>query len=271
MAYQTSARTLNAFLIEDFSRIGKKTADGICTKAGVEPKTPPKKLSHEDFEKLIKAIKNTKLMNPPTNCLSPLGKEAIISGLKKELDPLWVDAVVRSPAVYRGWPFQVEVGIAYGGSIKGSRVMRLANRVPLLYQAGDCAITKVVTKIDWKSYKLSSKDLSEDPIIIFVHLASVWVPFNSESKESIASYPVIIKEIKLAVQECARKLGLFLSGQIKAKEIVERRRTLEKYADDIAHALSNLTGEPVDKIENAIIELIKWRWGEPDGDDNNGE
>ncbi len=270
MAHQTKARTLETFLIEDFTRIGKKTAAEICRKAEIDPKSKPKKLSHQDFERLIKAIKHVKLINPPMDCLSPMGKEALISGLKKELDPIWVDAVVRSPSVYRGWPFQIEVGIAYGGSIKGSKVMRLANRVPLLYQAGDCAITKSVNKVDWKNYKLSSKDLSEDPITIFVHMASVWVPFTSESKEAIASYPVIIKEIKLAIQDCARKLGLYLSGQMKAREIHERKKTLEKYVDDIATALSNLSGEERNKIEKAMIELIKWRWGE-DNEQGNGE
>ncbi len=270
MAYQTSARTLETFFIDDFTRVGKKTAAEICSKAEVDPKKKPKRLVHEDFEKLIKAVKKVKLINPPLDCLSPLGKEAIISGLKKELDPIWVDSVVRNPAVYRGWPFQIEVGIAYGGSIKGSKTMRLANRVPLLYMAGDCAITKSVSQIDWKSYRLSSKDLSDDPIIIFVHMASVWVPFTSESKEAIASYPIIIKEIKLAIQECARKLGLYLSGQMKAREIYERKKTLEKYIDDIATALSNLSGEERAKIEKSLTELIKWRWGDSN-EQRNGE
>ncbi|MBN2101239.1 MAG: DNA topoisomerase VI subunit B [Candidatus Aenigmarchaeota archaeon] len=264
MAHQTVARTVENFFIEDFTRVGKVTAGDICSKAGVDPKTKPKSLTHEDFEKLIKAIKKVKLINPPMDCLSPLGTEAVISGLKKELDPIWVDAVVRSPSVYRGWPFQIEVGIAYGGSVKESKVMRLANRVPLLYMAGDCAITKSVNQIDWKNYKLSSKDLSEDPISIFVHMVSVWVPFTSESKEAVASYPEIIKEIKLALQECARKLGLFLSGQIKAREVHERKKTLEKYVDDIATALSNLSGEERAKIEKAMMEMIKWRWGDID-------
>lgn len=270
MAAKTSAHSVKTFFIEEFTRVGAKTAEDICGKADIDPKTKPKKLEQSDFERLIKAIKKVKLISPPTDCLSPLGKEAIIEGLKKELDPVWVDAVVRSPSVYRGWPFQVEVGIAYGGSIKGSKVMRLANRVPLLYQAGDCAITKSVNKVSWKSYKLSSKDLSDDPIIIFVHLVSVWVPFNSESKESIASYPAITKEIRLAVQECARKLGLFLSGQIKAREVHERRRTLERYVYDIAGALSNMSGEPRDKIEKGMKDLINWRWGDEKDEQNDG-
>ncbi len=41
------------------------------------------------------------------------------------------------------------------------------------------------------------------PAALLVHIASVWVPFTSESKEAIASYDEIMKEIKLGLQELA--------------------------------------------------------------------
>lgn len=262
MLYETKARTLVSFFVTEFTRVGKQTAEEICKKAGIDPRISPRKLEHTQIVELINVIKQTKLTRPPTDCLSPLGEELIINGLKKELDPEWVGAVTRSPTVYRGWAFQIEVGIAYGGSITEPKLMRFANRVPLLYQQGDCAITKAVTSIDWKRYGLQGNQFPEDPVVIFVHMASVWVPFTSESKEAIANYPVIIKEIKLALQDCARKLSIYLSGVRKAQRIAEKKMIFERYAPETAAALHELTRENKESIEKMLLKLVETKWGE---------
>ncbi|MCJ7767840.1 DNA topoisomerase VI subunit B, partial [Candidatus Bathyarchaeota archaeon] len=150
MLHETKARTCASFFTTEFSRIGKLTAGNICKLAVVDPKTSPRKITQEEVVKLSKATKEVKLTRPPTDCLSPLGNDLVESGLKKELNPEWVSALSRLPSVYRGWPFQIEVGIAYGGSITEPVVMRFANKVPLLYQQGDCAITKAAMAVDWK-------------------------------------------------------------------------------------------------------------------------
>ena len=191
------------------------------------------------------------------DCLSPLGTELIEEGLRKELNPEFVTAISRNPTAYRGWPFQVEVGIAYGGSITEPRLMRFANRVPLLYQQGDCAITKAAQSIDWRRYGLQGDKLPEGPVVIFVHICSVWVPFTSESKEAVASYPVIMKEVKLALQDAARRLSVYLSGIRKAQRAAERVRTFEKYAEETAQSLSILTGMSKEEILQALLKIVK--------------
>ncbi len=256
MLQATTARSMKSFLTAEFTKIGSTTADEICTKAEIDPKISPRRVDDKDVIKMMDAIKEIKLMNPPTDCLSPLGVELIESGIKKELNPEFVAAITRSPDVYRGFPFQVEAGIAYGGSIEEPKIIRLANRVPLLYQQGDCAITKSAMEIDWKRYGIDSDKLPTGNVVIFVHIASVWVPFTSESKEAVASYPDIIKEIKLALQEAARKLSLYLSGVRKAEREKERLLTFEKYAHETASALSELTAKPTKEIEKQIKELI---------------
>ena len=109
----------------------------------------------------------------------------------------YYDAVTRPPSVYRGNPFQVEVGMAFGGEIPAedlANVYRFANRVPLLYQAGACALLKSVLGTNWKSYGLAKARgaLPTGPLVLLIHIASVWVPFTSESKEAVASYDEII-------------------------------------------------------------------------------
>ena len=262
MLHETKARTLLGFLVSEFSRVGKQSAEEICKKAEIDPMISPRKLEHKDVVNLIKAVKEVKLSRPPTDCLSPLGAHFIEEGLKKELNPEWVSAISRPPTVYRGWPFQIEVGIAYGGSITEPYIMRLANRVPLLYQQGDCAITKAITLVDWRRYGLSGNKIPEAPVAIFVHIVSVWVPFTSESKEAVASYPAIIKEIKLALQDCARRLSVYLSGVRRAQRIKEKKMIYQKYADETAEALAELTGENKEKIKNMLLKMVEMRWGE---------
>jgi DNA topoisomerase-6 subunit B len=134
--------------------------------------------------------------------------------------------------------------------------MRFANRVPLLYQQGDCAITKSVIGVDWKRYGIDADKLPTSPLAIFVHICSVWVPFTSESKEAVASYPVIIKEIKLALQEAARKLSIYLSGKRKAEYQAERMRIFERYSVETALALQELTGERSEEIIKQIKRIV---------------
>ncbi|MBI4173362.1 MAG: DNA topoisomerase VI subunit B, partial [Candidatus Aenigmarchaeota archaeon] len=252
MMHETTARSIESFFVNEFTRIGHTTAKEICKMAGIEERISPKKISDEQLQALGKAVKEVKLTRPPTDVLSPLGKELVISGMQKELNPEFVDAISRAPTVYRGWPFLIECGVAYGGSITEPRIMRFANRVPLLYQAGDCAMTKSIQEIDWKRYGIEADKLPTEPIAIFVHIASVWVPFTSESKEAVANYPIIIKEIKLALQEASRKLGLYLSGLRRAEYQAERRSIFERYANETAKSLSELTGEPWEKIAESI-------------------
>jgi len=280
MLHETKARTIQTFLTSEFSRVGRLTSTQIIKDAkimrvnenGITTDHPdiqrsPKKVSDEEIRNIVKAIKEVKLTRPPTDCLSPLGGELVESGLSKELNPEFVAAITRSPEVYRGWPFQIEVGIAFGGSITEANVMRFANRVPLLYQSGDCAITKAVNSMDWRRYGLDTSGKSLDaPVAVFVHMASVWVPFTSESKESIANYPIIVKEIKLALQDCARKLSLYLSGVRKAEWAAERKKTFEKYLAETAIALEELTGKPSKTIEENLIKIIGVSQPEPEQD-----
>jgi DNA topoisomerase-6 subunit B len=253
MLKNTEARTLNSFLLNDLSRIGPGTAKEICENALIDPKKKPEDMSMQDAEKLLKAMKDTKIMSPTTDCLSPIGEELLEKSLKKEINAEFYVTVTRPIFVYRGNPFQVEVGLAYGGNQNKEeqvQILRFANRVPLLYQQGACAITKSITTTNWKSYGLqqSNGSIPVGPLTILVHLSSVWVPFTSESKEALAHYPEIIKELKLAVQEAGRRLQLYVSKKHRVQNQLERANLFERYMPEVADALSRLTGEDKNKL-----------------------
>jgi DNA topoisomerase-6 subunit B len=266
MLKDTASRTLRSALAGDFSRVSDQTALDICRRAGLDPKTSPTRVAHHEAEALYKAIQETRLMRPPTDCLSPIGEAQILAGLQKEIAADFYTAVTRDPAVYRGNPFQVEVGLAYArpqdneglGGEEPVRVLRFANRVPLLYQAGACAMTKAVVGVNWKNYGLGQpKDaLPLGPVALLLHMASVWVPFTSESKDALAGYAEILDEFTLALQECGRRLGVFLSRRRRELEAHRKRNYIELYIPHLALGLRDILGLN-DKEERRIVSNLK--------------
>jgi DNA topoisomerase-6 subunit B len=260
MLHDTNSRTLQSFLHSDFSRVSSRVAKTICEKANVSERSRPSRIARQEADHLLKAINQTRIMNPPTDCLAPIGDELILAGLKKQIEADFFTAVTRPPAVYRGNPFQIEAGLAYGGSLKAdglARVLRYANRVPLLYQQSACAITRSVLNTSWRNYGLqqSTGALPTGPVVIMVHMASVWVPFTSESKEAVAHYPEIIKEIRLALQECGRKLSKFVRRRRKAAESERKKAFIQKYIPHIAIALREML-ELTDRHEKTMIRQL---------------
>ncbi len=261
----TRANILSGFLQNDFSRIGKGTAEEICNKAKLKTSAKPKQLEDKEIELLFKALQETKIMAPPGDCLSPITSELLEKSLKEQIKADFYVTATRSPEVYRGMPFQIECAIAYNGEIEKEsqvRVMRFANRVPLLYQQGACAITEAVSETNWKPYGLnqSGNNLPTGPAIILVHMASVWVPFTSEAKEAIAHYDEIIKEIKLALQECGRKLSIYIHKKHFADLEGKKRSYIEKYLPHIGIALKeiiNLNENEKEKVLKILEEILE--------------
>ncbi|HZN91453.1 MAG TPA: DNA topoisomerase VI subunit B, partial [Myxococcales bacterium] len=328
---ETGARDVRGCLMHEFSRVSPTVADEILKTARIRAGTKPKLLANDValVEQLHKAIQATKIMSPPTNCLSPIGEELIHKGLmnflsvtqevaqaeeqeqlelqaqtgrgkrkeeaQKRLEEIkqrltqseqeaqqpkeegeeivaghkfFITSVTRPPKVYRGNPFQIEVGLAYGGPLPGDRpveLYRFANRVPLLFQRGACGVTEAVLRTDWRNYELSQPkgSLPVGPMILFVHIASVWVPFTSESKEAVAHYPEILGEIRLAAQECGRRLAAFVRRRKSAEYELQRRSIFELYIDEIAQSMKGLVGSNPDQVRKDFGKLAnKFTGGE---------
>ncbi|MDP2766376.1 MAG: DNA topoisomerase VI subunit B, partial [Candidatus Methanoperedens sp.] len=228
MLRYSESDTLDSFLRDSFSRIGTQTAKEICKKAGLSPETDPKSVALEEAKRIHEAFSKVKILAPATNCLSPITEELIRKGLGKEHTVDFIETTTRPAAVHNGHPFLVEAGIAYGGNLPKEEkveILRFANRVPLLYQQGGCAITHAVENINWKNYSIEQPGgIPVGPAIVLVHAASTHIPFTSESKEAIADVPEIVGEIELALKDVARRLKLYLSRQ----DNLEKRREKEE-------------------------------------------
>ena len=324
MSRESKSHDVKGFLQSTFSRVSPAAADEILAKVPwgkkhVRPRTLAE--NRTMAEELHKAIAATKLMSPPTNCLSPIGDELMKKGLVSFLNVIeseggtedengqldldaasmksarkparrgngsasgeageapsvpdappeegvekikghnyFIATVTRPPRVYRGNPFQIEVGLAYGGSWppdKTIELFRFANRVPLLFQRGACGITDAIVRTDWRNYLLSQPkgSLPVGPMALLVHIASVWVPFTSESKEAVAHYPEITKEIQLAAQECGRKLATFIRKRKAADYQAQRRSIFELYIEEVAGAIGRITGRKPDPIKREFLEV----------------
>ena len=217
-------------------------------------------MGREEAEKVHAGIQATKIMAPPTDCIAPIGEELILAALRAEVEADFYAAVSRRPTVYRGNPFLIEVGLAYGGKLPADdpiTLYRYANRVPLQYQQGACAITKAVTQTDWKAYQLQQPRgaLPIGPMLVMVHIASVWVPFTSESKEAIAHYPEIIKEMRLGLQECGRRVAAHIRKRRREADEAKKRSYIEKYIPQVAIGLRQILALSEKQADEVVARL----------------
>jgi len=342
MLKDTKAPTISQFLTKSFSRVSPAVARRICERANLSTRARTTKIGRHEADAVYKAIQQTKIKAPATDCISPIGEELILKGLHQVVPGEFYAAATRPPAVYRGNPFQIEVGLAYGGGATAHRVsrealveligqsdartvrqflattfdglgpvaadkiieqaglrrrtsparlknaeldrlhdamqsvnlhdgqtmtvLRYANRVPLQFQAGGCVITQTVTATNWRAYGLSQSrgSLPSGPVTVMVHMGSVWVPFTSESKEAIAGYPEIQRELRLALQSVGRKLKMYLSRRKRVKHEGERRNIFLRYLGEVATAVSHINQAERDELYQQLLKLAHRKTAEAD-------
>ncbi|MCS7118896.1 MAG: DNA topoisomerase VI subunit B [Archaeoglobaceae archaeon] len=260
MLKTTNALTIRKFLKDEFVRVGDKIADEIIKNAGFSGKEDPKSFGRLEAQRLLEAFKKVELLPPPTDCLSPIGEELLMRSILQEYSPEFVFAVTRKPKVYSGHPFFVEVAIAYGGEIKTEKVtlLRFANKIPLLYQQGGCAITKAVESVNWKNYGLEQNrdELPMGNAIILVHLGSTNIPYTSESKEAIAMIPEIVEEVKLGLQEVGRKLKEYIDRKSKQQAKKKKEEVIVKILPLIARKICEVLEKDSFEVDRIVARIM---------------
>ncbi len=334
--------TLSQFLTQSFSRVSHGTAKKLCDTAKLSTRVTAGKLGRGEADALYKAIQDTKIPPPATDCVVPIGEQRLLAGLRQVVPGEFFTAATRPPSVYRGNPFVIEAALAFGGGVatqKISRealaelasesdarslrqfltttfagvgaegadkilteaqlaprqspsklkkqqldalheamqhvsveegqsmsVLRFANRVPLQFQPSACAVTQTILSTNWRSYGLSQSrgSLPSGPVTIMVHVASVWVPFTSESKEAIAHYAEIQKEIRLAIQAVGRKLGMYLRRRLRVAQEGQRRNIFLRYLGEVASAVSQINGVDQKKLYEQLLAVAKKKTAEAD-------
>ncbi len=208
---------------------------------------------------VMKPLLSIRIRGPRTDVLVPIGADRIKKSLKTNLKPQFVAVVERKPKVYSGGiPFQVEVGVAVGGNIKSFELMRFANRVPLLFDSGGCAITEAVKSIDWKRYGFP--DFFSSPVVVLVNLSSTHVPYTTAGKQAIADVPEVFNEIRQALMEVGRKLKEYTSKVSAVQELLQKKKVLEHYLPLIAKSLAEMAGEDEKNVELILKRMVEERY-----------
>ena len=342
MLQEQPKATLAQFLVASFSRVSSGVARKICDTARLSTRATCAKLGRGEADALFRAIQETKIPPPATDCIVPIGEQRLLAGLRQVVPGEFFTAATRPPGVYRGNPFVIEAALAYGGGPGAQKVslealtelagesdarslrqfltttfsgmggeaadkileeaklaprqspsklrkdalaalhgamqhvnldegsnmsvLRFANRVPLQFQHAACAVTQTILATNWRSYGLSQSrgSLPSGPVTVMVHMASVWVPFTSESKEAIASYPEIQKEIRLALQAVGRNLGLFLRRRLRVQQEGQRRSIFLRYLGEVAQAVSVINGTDAKKLYEDLLAVAKKKTAQAD-------
>jgi DNA topoisomerase VI subunit B len=334
--------TLAQFLTQSFSRVSHGTARRICELAKVSTRASAGKLGRGEADAIYKAIQESRIPPPATDCIVPIGEQRLLAGLRQVVPGEFFTAATRPPSVYRGNPFLIEAALAYGGGTSAKRisrealgelagesdarsmrpfltttfagvgsegadkilteaelaprqspakltkkqldalheamqhvnaeegqsmsVLRFANRVPLQFQHAACAVTQTILSTNWRSYGLSQSrgSFPSGPVTVMVHVASVWVPFTSESKEAIAHYPEIQKEIRLALQAVGRKLGMYLRRRLRVAQEGQRRSIFLRYLGEVAGAVSQINGADRATLYEQLLAVARRKTAEAD-------
>ncbi len=280
----SQSRKVSSFLVDTFARLtSNKVAELKEIAKGVDFDKAPESLTWPEAEELIKAIRTVKWIAPEATSIVPIGKEQISIALKNILNPDFMNVVQRKPGVFRGGvPFVIEAAVCYGGNSgektdegHSGTMLRFANRVPLLFDASNCALTDAMKGVLWKRYNI---DLDTQPVSILVSICSVHVPYAGVGKEAVSKEDEIIAEAKLAIMDAARGVQQYIRGKQHASFEANRYKTTMRYAKQLAKDVADLTGYDEKKVEEDIKALtlkhyphLKENASEDQGQDDSGQ
>jgi len=276
MLSESKDSRLSVFLRMNFSGVSNRAAKELCAAAELDVSTKPKQMKPDDIRALLEAFqgermfngKPVKMLNPPTNCLSPIEEMLIKKGLSKTIDSRFVTTMTRVPNVSQGNPYQIEVGLIFGGSMASDKpveVLRFANRVPLMYQQGGCLLTKAIESVDWRQYGLEqpgAKGVPKGPAAILVHLASTNVQFTSEAKEALAENEEVIEEARKAMLEMGRGLRKHLEKKKKMAKTQEKFELINDILPAIAAKSAEILDKPIPDLAGSITQIMSAVIGE---------
>lgn len=273
MLKEAEERKLTSFLRHNFSGVSMRAAREILGLSELDEGRTPVRVKADEAQAMIDAFQKVKLLAPPTDCLSPIEELLIKKGLSKAIDSRFASTVTRKPTVSQGQPFQIEVGLVFGGDLAADgpiEVLRFANRVPLMYQQGGCLLTKALESVDWKRYGLDhpgGRGLPKGPAAVLIHLASTNVQFTSEAKEAVADNEEVFEEIRRAMLEVGRGLRNHLKKSSQRKKAQEKFDLINIILPEISRKSSEMLGreEPdlapvITRIMNAVFLEDEVAW-----------
>jgi DNA topoisomerase VI subunit B len=235
--------TLHSFLSSQFVSVSFDLASRLITELGpgFSKAMPVRDLGANHIRQINELLQVVRFDKPDGSCLSPAGEYNLRLGITKELCPNMVATHAEPADVFEGHAFIVEAGVALGGEgLKpGVNVYRFANRIPLLFEAGNDVVTKTAKEgIRWGNYKISPVS---DRIGVICSIVSTKIPFKGTGKEYIGDDAEAIKaSVKRAITQCCIQLKAKLVRKAALKDAAERKKSIARYAPDVANAIANV-------------------------------
>lgn len=249
--------TLEQFFYTAFHRVGKRTAQKLLKFTGLS-NVKPSQLSEHDINVLYVRMQTfNEFFEPDVNCLSLLEKTLFSNSIKSRFQP-FLDSYAMRTGSYAGIPFAVEVEVAYGGKIKSAvdgefEIVRFANRTPLLTDAKDLIYNTILGKGKEKGMNFNYYKIGKDsPIMFFVHLASVKIPYKSQGKESIAEVDEIEKALHNALVQALSSLSRMVGKQHRHEMDAKRGKVLAKYLT----ITDRFTSQSINKPQHNLLTLF---------------
>ncbi len=222
-----------------------------------------KQIKDINYKKAFQAIQGTPLSNPSTRSVLTVGEEALSKSILRIGEVDFFSVVTRKPRICDHKPVVIEVALARflnRGNEEGSiQLLRFANRVPLQFDKGSCAITKAIESVNWRSYGLGQpkNSLPLGPYVFAVSMVSPFIKFKNASKETIDASDELVEEIRLAVMRAGQKLSRHIKRENKAADLERKIKHIEQFGPILVEVLSRITKAPERRKKKAISGLEK--------------
>lgn len=257
--------TFSNFLKSGFSRVTDGTISDFV-KNGM-PKSysqqPIAKFNENDFKTAFQIIQSTPLQSPSTRSVLTIGEESLAKSIQRLGEVDFFSVVTRKPQICDFKPVVVEVALARfisrGEADSPVQVLRFANRVPLQFDKGACAITKAIESVNWRAYGLNQAKASvpSGPYVFAVSVTSPFIKFKNASKETIDASDELVEEIRLALMRAGQKLSRHIKRETKEADLERKLAHIESFGPILVECLVRLTKAPAERKKRAEDGLKK--------------
>jgi DNA topoisomerase VI subunit B len=220
-------------------------------------------MKEADYKLAYQAIQATELQSPSTRSVLTVGEESLSKSIMRLGDIDFFSVVARKPTIADFKPVVVEVALARfkgrGSEDEQVQLLRFANRVPLQFDKGACAITKAIESVNWRAYGLaqSKNSLPMGPYIFAISLVSPFIKFKNASKETIDASDELVEEIRLAVMRAGQKLSRHIKREMKADDLERKIQHIEQFGPILVETLCKLVDAPEKRKKKATEGLEK--------------
>ncbi len=260
--------SLENFLKKGFSRVTDATIKEMISKGikkGVMGSTLTT-IKEAEYKHIYQVIQEIELVPPSTKSVLTVGEDGLSKSIHRLGQVDFFSVVTRKPRICDFKPVVVEVAIARflnrvqsEGGEDQVQLLRFANRVPLQFDKGACAITRAVESVTWRSYGINHpKDsLPTGPYVFAISVTSPFIKFKNASKETIDGGDDLIEEIRRALMQAGQKLSRHIRAESKAADLERKIQHIEKFGPILVQGLARIVDAPKAREKRAEEGLKK--------------